>query len=252
LAAGSAATAAAASGEEDPLLQSYDLLNMRLGDLPATRVQQQQQQQQQQPAAALEDDEDDEIVLIDESEEQEQLGAEGGCCYSEIESDAEEQEEQRRQQQQQQQQGAAAAALQQRQLAAQPQQQQQQQQQRMSGSGSVLGKRPVTQTLADQQQYAANAGASAGGSQAGLGDENCAGSSGRGAPPLLAAAGPGRGALQHGPGKTFIRNTAAASIGLDRGKYISSGPDGKGGVASAYHSGGTGGAGGAGGVRVGA
>jgi hypothetical protein len=245
LAAGSAATAAAASGEEDPLLQSYDLLNMRLGDLPATRVQ----QQQQQPAAALEDDEDDEIVLIDESEEQEQLGAEGGCCYSEIESDAEEQEEQR-QQQQQQQQGAVAAALQQRQLAAQPQQQQQQQ--RMSSSGSVLGKRPVTQTLADQQQYAANAGASAGGSQAGLGDENCAGSSGRGAPPLLVAAGPGRGALQHGPGKTFIRNTAAASIGLDRGKYISSGPDGKGGVASAFHSGGTGGAGGAGGVRVGA
>ncbi|PRW60389.1 hypothetical protein C2E21_1164 [Chlorella sorokiniana] len=237
----SSSAAAAAADDEDPLLQSYDLLDsMRVADLPAARqrqpsdhqtqqaqqqqAQQQQQQQQQQAcqitAGASVDE--DEIVLLDGSEEQWQDEAEGQQWEDEEEVCLSEEELDLQPQLQQSQQTAAPpppAQQQQQQAAAASQQQRQQQ----AGGSSLLGKR----------QVAAAAAAAA--------DENCLGGNGAGAALLPLAAGPGRAALHRGPGKTFIRNTSAASLGIDRGRYISSGPDGKGGVATAYQSGKSGG-----------
>ena len=230
-AGGASAAAAAAADDEDPLLRSYDLLDsMRVADLPAAKQRQvdnhQQHQHQQaecqppagvadvQPAARGSDDED-EIVLLDGSEEQwqeeageQQWAEDEEVCLSDEEFEPQAQQQRTQQtaapppsaQQQQQQQQAAAAS---------------QQQRSQAGSGSsLLGKR-----------------------QGGSADENCPGGSGAGAALLPLAAGPGWAALHRGPGKTFIRNTSAASLGIERGRYISSGPDGKGGVATAYQSG---------------
>ena len=121
-------------------------------------------------------------------------------AFSEVESEDGQDggQQQRQQQPQRQQQGAAPPPTAQHQQAA---------------GSSLLGKRPAAAA-----------------------DENC-GSRGAAAQLLPLAAGPGRAALQRGPGTTFIRNTAHASLGIDRGRYISSGPDGKGGVATAYQSG---------------
>lgn len=240
--AGSTA-AAAAVHEEDPLVHSYDLLNMRQVDIAAAtasrrRPLQQHQQEQLQEAPAQRPssvrpvrssavaptadgggaEDEDELLVLDGSEEQ--MEAEAGGCYSEIESDVEEE-------QRQQQAVATAPALQQR----------RQQQHSLAAAGTVLGKRQAdAAVLQVRPRMLAPGSSSALGSQAGTPDENYSSGGSHGAP-LMAAAGPGRMALLHAPGKSFIRNAAAASVGIDRGKYISSGPDGKGGVATAYQGG---------------
>ena len=148
-------------------------------------------------------------------------GGGGGGDYSEVESDVDEpppQQQQQQQQQLQQQQkgGTAATAASRRQ--GEPDVWQQQQQLQQPVVRPVLGKRPSDENIGPAQ----------GCSSRGSGASRCADN------PLMAAAGPGRAALQQAPGRSFIRDAAAASVGFERGKYISSGPDGKGGVATAY------------------
>ena len=166
------------------------------------------------------------LVAVDASTDdddalEEQLGGGGGGDYSEVESDVDEpppQQQQQQQQQLQQQQkgGTAATAASRRQ--GEPDVWQQQQQLQQPVVRPVLGKRPSDENIGPAQ----------GCSSRGSGASRCADN------PLMAAAGPGRAALQQAPGRSFIRDAAAASVGFERGKYISSGPDGKGGVATAY------------------
>lgn len=247
-AAQQAAAAEAAAEEEDPLLRSYDVLGMRQAEVAGSLLRPQRAQQAQQaqprgqaqqqpaePAAAAAPDCDDDLVVLDGSEEQE--GEEG----EELELEAEDNDSAPAQQAQQASQQAQQAWQQQQQAWQQQQQQQsrtqqtaagpapvQQRQQQAAPSSSSLGKRPAAAPAAPPQPAARS-----GGSQGA--DENVSGWAVPPAPaPLLATAGPGRAALQQGPGRSFIRNPAAAGIGLDRGRFISSGPDGKGGVVKAY------------------
>ncbi|KAL4450221.1 hypothetical protein ABPG77_010890 [Micractinium sp. CCAP 211/92] len=244
---GSAAAAASAEAAveevDDPLVRSYNLLGMLQAEMAVSlrgpqRAQQAEQEQQTQqaqqaqqrqslPAPAAASGDEDDVVVLDCTEEQDG-GPEGELLLASENkgSQAAQQAQQARGQQHHQQ------AQQAQQTAAGPPPAQQQQ--LAAPGGGSLGKRPAAAPAAPPQHGPAARG---GGSQGA--DENSPGwAAPPAAAPLLAAAGPGRAALQHGPGRSFIRNPAAAGIGLDRGRFISSGPDGKGGVAKAYQLGG--------------
>lgn len=203
------ASAAASLGqdEDDPLTRPYYLLNMRQGQLSSAtsnHLRQPQQQGMRQRDGQVDEDEEAVVLLEDVSDEQLDSGS-----WSEVESD-----------------GSDGRHAQQTAAPGRHLQNAAPTQQNAGAAGSSLGKREQ-----------AGAGSSRHGGRGGSPNENLP--EGNHGVPLLAAAGPGRLAMQHAPGKSFIRNAAVASIGIDRGKYISSGPDGKGGVTTAYKNGGS-------------
>ena len=219
------AGAASAAGEEDPLVQSYDLLNMRQADLAASNPGRQPAEQPTQAARVLaaadrEGVEDDELMVLEGSEEQADAEL---SDYSEVESDGKEQ--------------CTADPARAPHGQHQPAHQHQLSKPAVCSSrpgGFMLGKRPPDEAPAVGGRRTHASCAATASNVAAASDEN--GTASR-STVLLAGAGPGRLALQQAPGQSFIRNTAAASIGIDRGRYISSGPDGKGGIATAYKAG---------------
>lgn len=201
---GQRSASAAAGGQLDeegsPPTRPHYLLNMREGQLGAATSQ---HLHQHQPRASRQDagqgDEDAEAVVLLDDGSDEQLDS---GSWSEVESDA-----------------SGGHRTQQTAAPARHLQNVARTQQEAAAAGSCLGKREP-------------AGSSRHSSRGGSGAENLPPGSHGGV--LLAAAGPGRLAMHRAPGTSFIRDAAVASVGIDRGKYISSGPDGKGGVSTAY------------------